>query len=272
MLSAQRFSYTIVDAFTARPFGGNPAAVMTLAAWPSDAWLQLVAREMNLSETAFLVREGEEWRLRWFTPAVEVDLCGHATLASAKVLWELGLSNDATLRFMTRSGLLSAERAGNMIAMDFPVKRQQAAAPPADLLPALGIEQATHVGRNEYDYLVALDSPAAVRKLSPDFTRLARVAARGIIVTAPSDDSRYDFISRFFAPAAGVNEDPVTGSAHCCLVDYWAKRSGKSDFSAYQASTRGGELQVGLRGDRVRLAGQAVIVSHGELQECVAPT
>lgn len=259
--------YLVIDAFTSRPFGGNPAAVIPLEIWPHDEWLQLVAREMNLSETAYIVREGDDWRLRWFTPAVEVDLCGHATVATAKAMWHWGFTDAEMIGFESRSGRLTATRRGTAIELDFPLKRAHEAEAPPDLLPALGMEHALYVGRNEFDYLVAVESADAVRRLAPDFSRLAKVAARGIMVTAPGDDSKYDFVSRFFAPAAGVNEDPATGSAHCCLVDYWHRCTGKTDFRAYQASVRGGELSVALRGERVLLGGEAVIMAEGMLSD-----
>jgi PhzF family phenazine biosynthesis protein len=254
-----------VDAFTAKPFGGNPAAVCVLSEWPADEWLQLVAREMNLSETAYLVPEGDGHRLRWFTPAVEVKLCGHATLASAHVLWETGrLRPEEPARFHTRSGLLTAARKGDGIEMDFPACPAEVCEPPADLADAV---QATFrwVGRNGMDYLVELGSEDEVRGLQPDFTRLVRLPVRGLIVTSRATTPGYDFVSRFFAPAAGVPEDPVTGSAHCCLGPFWRARLGKEDLVAYQASVRGGVVRVGCRGERVLLGGQAVTVLRGEL-------
>lgn len=254
-----------VDAFTGRPFAGNPAGVCLLPAAAGDAWMQNVAREMNLSETAFLVPEGEGWRLRWFTPAVEVDLCGHATLASAHILWERGhLAPEATARFQTRSGLLTARRDGDWIELNFPAKPPEEAPAPAGLLDALGVE-AVYVGRNVFDYLIEVPDEAAVRGAAPDCQALAKLPARGVIVTARGQ-GEYDFVSRFFAPAVGVPEDPVTGSAHCCLGPYWRDKLGRDAFLAYQASPRGGVLRVKTAGDgRVLLAGQAVTVIEGEL-------
>jgi len=224
-----------------------------------------VAREMNLSETAFLVPQDDGYNLRWFTPAVEVDLCGHATLASAHVLWENGhLAAEAVARFHTRSGLLQAERHGDWIEMDFPAKTEEAVDPPPDLAPALGVNP-VYVGRNQFDYLVELDSAAAVRGLKPDHARLRKLAARGIIVTAKSDAPEFDFVSRFFAPGSGIDEDPVTGSSHTCLGPYWSKRLGRTEFVAYQASARGGVVKVRCCGARVKLGGQAVTVMRGEL-------
>lgn len=256
---------TQVDAFTATPFKGNPAAVCVLDAPAPDAWMQAVALEMNLSETAFLVPEGDVYRLRWFTPAAEVDLCGHATLASAHVLWEDGhLPRDAEARFMTRSGLLRATWDAGWITLDFPAKPPVATEPPAGLLDALRVEPVA-VARNQFDYLVVVADEEKVRNIQPDYGRLRSVDMRGVIVTAKSRDPKYDFISRFFAPAVGVLEDPVTGSAHCCLTPYWSQVLEREAFTAYQASPRGGELRLRLSGDRVLLSGQAVTVLRGEL-------
>lgn len=254
-----------VDAFTDKAFAGNPAAVCLLPAPRAERWMQQVAREMNLSETAFLCRQGDVFNLRWFTPAVEVDLCGHATLASAHVLWELEmLAPEAQARFHTRSGLLTAERNAKWIELDFPATPEQPAEPPPGLLKALGVKP-KYVGRNQFDYLLEVEPEQVVRNLKPDFGRLAEVEARGIIVTSRSASPEFDFVSRFFAPRSGVNEDPVTGSAHCCLGPYWAPRLGKQEFVAYQASARGGVVRVRLAGERVKLGGQAVTVLRGEL-------
>lgn len=256
---------TQVDAFTAKPFAGNPAAVCVLPEPRDDRWMQAVAREMNLSETAFLVRTGNGFNLRWFTPAMEVDLCGHATLASAHVLWEEGhLKPGETARFHTRSGLLTAMRKGEWIEMDFPTKPEETVAPPAGLEEALGIT-AAYIGKNKFDYLVELDTEDMVRNLHPHFTDLKKLPVRGIIVTSRSSSPEFDFVSRFFAPAAGVDEDPVTGSAHCCLAPFWGKRLAKTEMMAYQASPRGGVVRVELAGDRVLLGGQAVTVLRAEL-------
>lgn len=254
-----------VDAFTDKPFAGNPAAVCVLPE-PRDArWMQDVAKEMNLSETAFLHREGDVYNLRWFTPAVEVDLCGHATLASAHVLWEAGYLNpDQPARFSTRSGLLTAERKGEWIELDFPPEREERVTAPSDLGRALGVTP-TYVGKNRFDYLVEVDSEETVRSLKPDFALLGEIPARGFIVTSLATTQGFDFVSRFFAPRAGINEDPVTGSAHCCLGPFWGTRLNKNEFVAYQASARGGVVHVRLSGDRVGLGGQAVTVLRGEL-------
>jgi predicted PhzF superfamily epimerase YddE/YHI9 len=253
-----------VDAFTDRPFAGNPAAVCLLPAWRDDRWLQAVAREMNLSETSFLVRRPDHFELRWFTPAVEVDLCGHATLAAAHVLWRQGQAGGDEIRFSTRSGTLKAARRGDDIELDFPLKPEEPAPPPPGLLEALGTS-ARYVGKNQFDYLVEVESEAALRGIAPDFRRLATVPVRGIIVTSASADPRFDFVSRFFAPASGVDEDPVTGSAHCCLADFWRKRLGKAAFVAFQASARGGVVKVRVVKDRALLGGRAITVARGEL-------
>jgi len=230
-----------------------------------DNWMQNVAREMNLSETAFLIRQEDGFGLRWFTPAVEVDLCGHATLASAHILWEMGLVRpDEQVRFHTRSGILSSERKGDWIEMDFPAKPEEPAPEPAGLAKALGV-RIKYLGRNQFDYLVEVDSEEIVQRMKPDFTLLMTLPVRGILVTSLSSGQGYDFVSRFFAPRVGVNEDPVTGSAHCCLGPFWANRLHKNEFVAYQASPRGGVLRVRVVGARVILGGQAVTVLRGEL-------
>jgi PhzF family phenazine biosynthesis protein len=255
-----------VDAFTNRPFAGNPAAVCVLPAPAPEEWMRHVAREMNLSETAFLVPRDGGFDLRWFTPAVEVGLCGHATVASAHVLWEDGhLPPGQQARFHTRSGLLLADRRGDWIELDFPAKRVAAAEAPAELLPALGVTRAAFVGKNVFDYLVEVDSEATLRALAPDHSALRKVPVRGVIVTAPSANAEFDFVSRFFAPGSGVDEDPVTGSSHCALAPYWGERLGKTSMTAFQASARGGVVRVRLAGDRVILGGQAVTVMTAEL-------
>ncbi|MEM7030513.1 MAG: PhzF family phenazine biosynthesis protein [Chloroflexota bacterium] len=257
-----------VDAFTNQPFAGNPAAVCVLPEARDEAWMQAVAAEMNLSETAFLVQENDGYHLRWFTPQVEVDLCGHATLASAHTLWTEGhLPENEMARFRTRSGLLTAQAVdGDWIELNFPARPPQPVTPPDGLLEALGVT-ALYVGRDKDDYLVEVESDAIVKNLAPDFGRLIAVETRGIIVSSRSSDPTYDFISRFFGPAVGINEDPVTGSAHCCLTPYWADKLGKTTLMAYQASARGGVLQVMLESDRVLLRGQAVTVLRGELTD-----
>jgi PhzF family phenazine biosynthesis protein len=254
----------VVHAFTDRPFAGNPAAVCFPSVEPEDAWMQQVAAEMRLSETAFLTPAEDGYRLRWFTPTVEVDLCGHATLAAACVLWETGrLPPGDQARFHTRSGLLTVEQGAEGMTMDFPAQAAEPYRGWDDLPDALGV-RARFIGRNGTDGLVELEDEWAVRSLRPDFALLSEYPVRGVIVTARSDDPAYDFVSRFFAPRAGVPEDPVTGSAHCCLGPYWGERLGKQHLVGYQASSRGGTVRVGLRGNRVELGGQAVIVLSGE--------
>jgi PhzF family phenazine biosynthesis protein len=254
-----------VDAFTAVPFAGNPAAVCILSESRPDEWMRNVAREMNLSETAFLTPEADGYRLRWLTPAVEVDLCGHATVASAHVLWEeRHLPAGTQARFYTRSGLLLADRRGEWIELDLPAKSAVESEPPAELIPALGVK-AKAVSRNQFDYLVEVASEEEVRAANPDHTALKKIPVRGVMVTAPASTAGFDFVSRFFAPGSGIDEDPVTGSAHCALGPYWAARMGKREFMAYQASRRGGVVRVRVEGDRVLLGGQAVTVLRAEM-------
>jgi PhzF family phenazine biosynthesis protein len=260
-----RQRFTQVDAFTDQPFAGNPAAVCLLPTVRDTGWMQQVAREMNLAETAFLVRRLDGFDLRWFSPTCEVDLCGHATLASAHVLWEQEhLAAGQIARFHTRSGVLTAERRDPLIWLDFPATPATPAEPPEELVQGLGT-RGRFVGRTPFDYLVELESESAVRALAPDLALLARVQARGIIVTAKAATPEYDFVSRFFGPAAGVPEDPVTGSAHCALGPYWSPRLGRSELVGYQASARGGTVQVRLAGERVKLGGEAITVLKGEL-------
>jgi PhzF family phenazine biosynthesis protein len=255
---------TQVDAFTDRPFAGNPAAVCLLAQAREESWMQLVAREMNLSETAFMLPRDGGFDLRWFTPTTEVDLCGHATLASAHFLWEAGhLADDQSARFYTRSGLLTAEKKESWIEMDFPATPAETYSPVEGLESSLGVK-ASYMGRSRFDYLVEVGSEDAVRALKPDFGALKRLDGRGVIVTSRASNSNYDFVSRFFAPASGIDEDPVTGSAHCCLGPFWKERLGRDDLVGYQASARGGFVRTRCVGDRVRISGQAVTVFRGE--------
>lgn len=259
------------DAFTAtdRAFAGNPAGVCLLDR-PADAgWMQRIAAEVNLSETAFLVAAGEgRWDLRWFTPTVEVSLCGHATLASAHVLTSEGYA-QGPLAFGTASGTLTAKRDGDGIALDFPAWPVTAAPAPAGLIDGLGVDP-TWTGRNHSDWLIAVDSPAAVTAATPDFAALRRSADHGVILTAADGDG-YDFVSRFFAPALGIDEDPVTGAAHCALAPFWSERLGRDALVGYQASARGGVVGVRHTGDRVILSGRAVMVWRAELAEAAAP-
>lgn len=254
-----------VDAFTNRPFGGNPAAVCWLDKPADPEWMQAVAQEMNLSETAFVSPGNRSLNLRWFTPVVEVDLCGHATLATAHALWSSGLvPADRPLEFETRSGLLTCQSREGWIELDFPATPPAPCVPPSELFPALGAE-GDWVGRSRFDLLVHYSDPRILRQLAPDFVRLKQIDVRGVIVTSPSDLPGVDLLSRFFAPQVGVDEDPVCGSAHCCLTPFWAGRLGKSQLVARQVSRREGHLQLGLQGDRVVLGGQARTVWQGEL-------
>lgn len=254
-----------VDAFTAKPFTGNPAAVCLLEKEAEADWMQAVAAEMNLSETAFVAPRTDGFELRWFTPVAEVDLCGHATLASAHLLWETGrLAEADTARFHTRSGLLTAVRADDWIELDFPATPAESIEPPPGLSDLLG-SVPKFVGRSRFDLLLELTDAEELRDLNPDFVGLSSLPVRGLIVTAKSDVPEYAFLSRFFAPAAGINEDPVTGSAHCALAPFWAERLGKTEMTAYQCSPRGGVVKVKLAGDRVLLRGKAVTVLRGEL-------
>jgi PhzF family phenazine biosynthesis protein len=262
-----------VDAFTDRPFAGNPAAVVWLEADADPVWMQNVAAEMNLAETAFVRKLADGCSLRWFTPKVEVDLCGHATLASAHALWTSDTVPEGPLRFHTRSGVLTCSRKGGLIELDFPATPPTKCEPDPAVLEALGLTTVfspyttwqPYYGRTRFDVFVHGTTAAELRSLQPDLRRLAATDARGVIVTAVSDDPKFDFISRFFAPRCGVDEDPVTGSAHCALTPYWAAKLGKSQFSAFQASERGGVLHLRLTGDRVILGGHAVTVWEGHL-------
>jgi PhzF family phenazine biosynthesis protein len=257
-----------VDAFTDRPFAGNPAGVCLLEA-PRDAeWMQSIAAEMNLSETAFLSpHPGDGFDLRWFTPTVEVALCGHATLASAHVLWESGtLGAKDVARFHTKSGLLTATRRNGGIELDFPAKRVEEAKPAAGLIEALGIKP-TFVGRNAFDYFVEVAKESEVRNAKPDHGKLGKIEVRGVIVTSKpaNGNGEVDFVSRFFAPGSGVDEDPVTGSAHCALAPYWAAKLDRNEMTGHQVSARGGIVRVRVDGDRVILGGTAVTVMKGIL-------
>lgn len=258
---------TQVDAFTNEPYGGNPAAVCILSEPRSAEWMQQIAGEMNLSETAFLQKSADGYNLRWFTPAVEVELCGHATLAGAHVLWEAGhLQPNEQARFHTLSGLLTATRSEDWIELDFPAKLAQEASAPVGLLEALGIHAPEYVGKNQFDYLVEVESEGVVANMQPNFSLLKTLGVRGIIVTSrAARASEFDFVSRFFAPGSGIDEDPVTGSAHCCLGPFWQQRLGKMEFVARQLSARGGTVRVRVADDRVHLGGQAVTILRGEL-------
>jgi PhzF family phenazine biosynthesis protein len=254
-----------VDAFTDQAYCGNPAGVCILSEARPEDWMQKVAMEMNASETAFLFPEKDGYRLRWFTPAVEIPLCGHATLASAHVLWEdRHMSPETEARFYTKSGLLTARKRGDEIEMDFPSHPASPCDPPPNLQAALGLKPVETL-RNEHKLLAVFDRESDVRNLKPDITAVRRVPVQGIIVTAKSGSAGYDFVSRFFAPNAGVDEDPVTGSAHSCLAPYWCQRLGRQELVGYQASARGGTVRVKMAGDRVLISGKAITTLKGEL-------
>ena len=258
-----------IDAFTAEPYRGNPAGVCLLRADRDEEWMQAVAREMNVAETAFLLREADgadHFRLRWFTPTLEIDLCGHATLASAHMLWEEGEArSDARLSFQTRSGVLTARREGSWIELDFPAEPPAPETSyPIELRDALNVLP-RYVGRNRFDFIVEVENEQLLRRIEPDLRLLRGLRTRGVIVTSRSDQEKYDFVSRFFAPGAGVDEDPVTGSAHCCLGPFWQERLGRDEMLGFQASPRGGEVRVRVTGERVLLGGQAVTTLRGEL-------
>lgn len=253
---------TVIDAFTDKPFSGNPAAVCILPSPLSESKMRLIAAEMNLSETAFLSPEGDGFRLRWFTPTSEVSLCGHATLASAHALWTKGGVTDDEILFHTLSGTLTATREEGAITLDFPAE-EVISYPLSDLLRTAVSGKILFEGKTSVRHFVELSSAEEVRNLAPDLSLINRCAPGRIIVTARSDDPRYDFISRYFAPGIGVPEDPVTGSAHCALACYWAQKLGKNEFNAYQASRRGGALRVKLAGERVFLTGHAVTMFEG---------
>jgi PhzF family phenazine biosynthesis protein len=256
-----------VDTFAGRIGTGNPAGVCLLGQPADPGWMQTIARELNLSETAFLVREMNGFNLRWFTPCAEVDLCGHATLASAHILWEERyLPPGETILFFTKSGTLLADKKGDGIELDFPAEPEEPVPAPAGLAKALGILP-RYTGKNRYDYLIEVASEHEVRDMAPDFMSLKKIPMRGVIVTSRSSTPGFDFVSRYFAPSVGINEDPVTGSAHCCLAPYWQKKLVKNSMTAYQSSERGGEIRVRLDApDRVTIAGNAVTVWKGTLK------
>jgi PhzF family phenazine biosynthesis protein len=253
-----------VDAFTRRRFAGNPAAVVVLEQFLDDPLLQAIAAENNLAETAFLVPDGDDYALRWFTPAVEVPLCGHATLASAAVVMERLEPGRTSVIFGSASGPLPVRREQGDYVLDFPARPSRTIAAPDGLAEALGAEPA-EVAENEFNYLAIFDSAEVVRSLTPDMGMVARIDRPGVIVTAPGDED-FDFVSRYFAPAKGIPEDPVTGAAHCMLTPYWAQRTGRDSFRAFQASRRGGEVLCRLKGDRVELQGGCVFYLEGEIE------
>ena len=253
-----------LDAFASNVFAGNPAAVMPMKSFPPDAIMQAIAAENNLSETAFLVREGGDYRLRWFTPKVEVPLCGHATLASAAVVLERLEPGRKCVVFHTASGPLEVNRTGTGYVMNFPARPSEPVSPPVGFAEALRITP-VELFVNSFNYMAVLKNEQAVRELSPDTATIARLERPGVIVTAPGEGD-YDFVSRYFAPAKGIPEDPVTGAAHCMLAPYWAKRLSKSVLRAYQASPRGGEMICRVKGDRIELEGGCVFYLEGEVE------
>ncbi|MDP4092856.1 MAG: PhzF family phenazine biosynthesis protein [Bacillota bacterium] len=254
-----------VDAFATEPFTGNMAGVCILNEPKSSKWMQHVAEEMNVSETAFLLKQENGYNLRWFTPTVEVDLCGHATLASAHVLKETGLlKKDETVKFHTLSGILTAKLDGDYIELNFPSDPAENIEIPEMLKEALGTD-ICRAGKSRLGYIAEVESEEIVRKLKPDFKLLAKLPLDGTIVTSLSSSKNYDFVSRFFAPSIGLDEDPVTGSAHCCLGPYWKEKLQKNEFVAFQASRRGGILKLKVAGGRVYIKGNAVTVIKGEL-------
>jgi len=254
-----------IDAFTNQPFGGNPAAVCWLESKADPSWMQNVAAEMNLAETAFIRKIAAGFELRWFTPTVEVDLCGHATLASAHALWTNGyVPANEPIPFHTRSGVLTCTQRGEFIELDFPATPAKPIEMPVGLAEALGADP-QDILQSKFDYVAVFGSPQVVRQIQPDFGALEKFPVRGIIVTARSDEARYDFIARFFGPASGIDEDPATGSAYCSLLPYWSPILGKLEMTAFQASRRGGVIRLKLSDDRVILGGQAVTVWRGNL-------
>ena len=253
-----------VDAFTTRRFAGNPAAVLPLPEYPADEVMLAIAAENNLAETAFLVKDGTDYRLRWFTPVLEVPLCGHATLASAAVVMERLEPARRQVVFHTKSGPLTVDRTATGYVLNFPARPSETTAAPQGLAGALGAKLG-EVTVNQFNYLAVVESLETLRGLQPDFAAVARIDRPGIIVTAPGD-GKYDFYSRYFAPAKGIPEDPVTGAAHCMLTPYWSRKLGKTDFKAFQASPRGGEVLCRLRGERVELEGSAVFYMEGEAE------
>lgn len=252
-----------VDAFTDKLFGGNPAAVCPLTSWLPAPEMQKIAAENNLAETAFFIPQGKDFEIRWFTPEIEIDLCGHATLAAAHIIFtELKYTNDILHFHTLKAGTLSVSRLGDLYTLDFPSRMPEPSEMPIGLIEALGGKQPVEV-LSSRDYLLVYETEDDILAIKPDFAALSKIDTLGIIVTAPGDKS--DFVSRFFAPAAGINEDPVTGSAHCNLIPYWAGRLGKNQLHAYQVSSRRGELWCELKGDRVLMAGKAVLYLKGQI-------
>lgn len=254
----------IVDAFTDKPYRGNPAAVCILQSEMPDEWMQSIAAEMNLSETAFLRQQEDGFLLRWFTPEAEVDLCGHATLASAHLLWEANITDEEEIKFFTKSGILSARKNDTWIELNFPLEPAEGIEAPEILNDCFNVPF-KYVGKNRMDYIVEVEDEEVVRSLQPDIALLNTMETRGVIVTATTNEPEVDFVSRFFCPSIGVNEDPVTGSAHCCLGPYWQEKLGKDRFTAKQLSARGGLLKLHILSERILIYGQAVTTLTGEL-------
>lgn len=253
-----------VDAFTSKPYSGNPAGVCILERGMPVKWMQNVAAEMNHAETAFLLKAPDGYMLRWFTPKKEVDLCGHATLASAHLLWEEGICDTDEITFHTKSGRLGARKARSFIELDFPLEMDEETEAPGLLRESLGVPL-IYVGKNRMDYIVEVENESTVKSLEPDLALMKLITSRGVIVTAAADEGGTDFVSRCFFPAIGIDEDPVTGSAHCCMGPYWAKKLGKRELSARQVSERGGEIKLSVLDERILIYGQAVTVLKGEL-------
>jgi len=257
--------YFIVNAFADKPFCGNPAAVCIVENDLSENKMQRIATEFNFSETAFIEKKNDHFRLRWFSPRMEVDLCGHATLAGAHILWEQNIiNNKSIISFNTNSGILSIKKTEDRIVMDFPSEDAVKTECPEEIIRSLKIKP-LFSGKNRFDYIVEVGSEELVRTIKPDFGILAGLNTRGIIVTSDSESGDYDFVSRFFAPNAGIPEDPVTGSAHCCLGPYWSRKLNKTKLTGYQASERGGTVYVDIKEGRVLLGGNAVTFSSGKL-------
>jgi PhzF family phenazine biosynthesis protein len=255
-----------VDAFTDKPFSGNPAGVCILNDAIPESLMQNIALEMNLAETAFVLKQDDGYSLRWFSPNTEIDLCGHATLASANIMWQNGVANpDQQLRFHTRSGILTANKHGDEIVLDFPVLLQKKIDYSEQLIESIGGAKPKYVGMTKWHYLIELEDEKAVRSVMPNYDLMLGLPGWAVIVTAKASMPGYDFVSRFFAPEKGVPEDPVTGSAHCALGPYWQKHLGKDKFRAYQASPRGGTINVTVNGDRVLLSGKAITMLSGEI-------
>lgn len=257
--------FYIVDSFTSKPFSGNPAAIFLLEKEISDELKQKIANEINLSETAFVLQQDQNFILRWFTPTKEAGLCGHATLAAAHMLWETGVLNkDEEAVFETRSGILKARKNNDLVEMDFPVEAPFEVECPEGLLKAIDAKP-IFVGKNRIDYLAVYESDEFIKKVNPDYGYLKKLDCRGLIISAKSTSDKYDFVSRFFAPNSGIDEDPVTGSAHCCLSPYWSNVFGRKELTGYQASPRGGIVHTKLENDKVVLSGNALTVMKSEI-------